>query len=242
MKLLLTSNGITNQSIHRALVELLGKPVDDANALCIPTGMYPYPGGAGYAWKAIAGKSRHPYAEMGWKSFGNLELSVLPSIAKEVWLPAVAAADAILVCGGDPLFLAHWMRVSGLADVVAPHTVYVGTSAGSMVASTTIGETYTNPRRASGEPLSSESIVLPDGDIARTFVTARGMGWVDFALIPHYGAEDHPDASATNAQVWASKLPLRTYAIDDDTAIVVADHNVEVVTEGQWKLFTGSPR
>ena len=237
MKLLLTSNGITNQSIHRALIELLGKPIADANALFIATGMYPYPGGAGYAWQAIAGKSHHPFPEMGWKSFGNLELSVLPSIDQEVWRPTVAAVDAILVWGGDPLFLAHWMRASGLADVITPRTVYVGTSAGSMVASTTIGETYTNLRRASGEALSSESIVLPDGEIARTFVTARGMGWVDFALIPHYGAKDHPDASTTNARIWASKLPLRTFAIDDDTAIKVVDGNVEVISEGQWKLF-----
>jgi dipeptidase E len=238
MKLLLTSNGITNQSIHRALVELLGKPLADANALFIPTGMYPFAGGARYAWKAIAGKSHHPFSEMGWKSFGNLELSVLPSIDKQVWLPEVASADAILAWGGDPLFLAHWMHVSGLADAVASQTVYVGTSAGSMVASTMIGETYTDPRQASGEPLSSESIVLPDGEIARTLVTARGMGWVDFALIPHYGAENHRDASATNAKIWASKLPMRTFAIDDDTAIKVTDNNVEVVTEGQWKLFT----
>src|SRR4051812_20375508 len=118
MKLLLTSNGITNPTIQRALVELLGKPIAEANALFIPTGMYPYPGGARHAWQAIAGKSHHPFSELGWKSFGNLELSVLPSIDPQVWQPAVAAADAILAWGGDPLFLAHWMRVSGLADVV----------------------------------------------------------------------------------------------------------------------------
>ena len=128
MKLLLTANGITNESIHRALVELLGKPIAEANALFVPTGMYPFAGGARYAWQAIAGKSHHPFSEMGWKSFGNLELSVLPSIDKDVWQPAVAAADAILVWGGDPLFLAHWMRVSGVAEVVTSQTVYVGTS------------------------------------------------------------------------------------------------------------------
>lgn len=237
MKLLLTSNGITNQSIHRALVALLGKPIAEANALFIATGMYPYPGGTRYAWQAIAGKSHHPFPEMGWKSFGNLELSVLPSIDRDVWLPAVESADAILVWGGDPLFLAHWMCVSGLANVMAPHTVYVGTSAGSMVASTTIGETYTDPRRARGEPLSSELIVLPDGAIARTFVTARGMGWVDFSIIPHFGAEHHPDASPANAEVWAAKIARPTYAIDDATALSVTDGKVEVVTEGVWKLF-----
>ncbi|HEY6039349.1 MAG TPA: Type 1 glutamine amidotransferase-like domain-containing protein [Kofleriaceae bacterium] len=238
MKLLLTSNGLTNQSLHRALVELLGKPIAEANALMIVTGMYPFVGGPGYAWKALAGKSHNAFGELGWKSFGNLELSVLPSIDRDVWAPTVAAADAILVWGGDPLFLAHWMRESGLASAIAPHAVYVGTSAGAMVASATIGETYTNPRRARGEPLSSEPIVLPDGEIARTFVTARGMGWVDFSLIPHYRAKDHPDASETNARVWASKLPVPTYAIDDATAIKVTDRGVEVVSEGQWKLFS----
>lgn len=242
MKLLLTSNGVTNQSIQRALVGLLGKPIADANALFIATGMYPYPGGARHAWNAIAGKSHHPFQEMGWKSFGNLELSVLPSIDREVWETAVRETDALLVWGGDPLFLCHWFRASGLADIIPslrPETVYVGTSAGSMLASSTFAETYTNPRRGSGEPLSSEPVVFasPEGDIARTLVTARGMGWVDFALIPHYGAKQHPDASAANAEKWAAKNTLPTYAIDDDTALAVTDGRVEVVSEGSWKLF-----
>jgi dipeptidase E len=236
MKLLLTSNGITNPSIHRALLDLLGKPIAEASAMFVATGMYPYPAGATYAWRAIAGKSHHPTSEMGWKSFGNLELSVLPSIDKEVWQPAVAAADAIFVYGGDPVFLAHWMRTSGLA--IAPQTVYVGTSAGSMAASKMIGEMFTVPRRAAGDVVSSESVTLPEGDVARTFVLAPGMGWVDFALIPHYGAANHEDASATNAKVWASKIPLRTYAIDDETAVKVTGTDVEVVSEGQWKLFS----
>jgi len=238
MKLLLTSNGIANPSIHGALVDLLGKPIAEANALMIVTGMYPFVGGLGYAWKAITGKSRNSLVELGWKSFGNLELSVLPSLDKDVWQPAVAEADAILVWGGDPLFLAYWMRESGLASAIGPNTVYVGTSAGSMVASTTIGETYREPRRARGDVLSSEQVVFPDGDVATTFVTGRGMGWVDFAMIPHYRANGHLDASEANASVWAGKLPVPTYALDDDSAIKVTDRGAEVVSEGQWKLFT----
>ncbi len=235
MKLLLTSNGITNPSIHRALVRLLGKPLAEANALFVATGMYPFVGGLRYAWQAIAGKAHHPFTEMGWKSFGNLELSVLPSIDREVWAPAVADADAILAWGGDPVFLAHWMRTAGLE--IAPRTLYVGTSAGSMVASTILGETYSTPRRAHGELLSSEPFVPPESDVAKTLVIARGMGWVDFAIIPHYAAADHADASPTNAKAWASKLPLPSYAIDDDTALAVEDGVVEVVSEGQWRRF-----
>ena len=75
------------------------------------------------------------------------------------------------------------------------------------------------------------------GDIDRTFVTARGAGLVDFTLIPHLDHEYHPDASLGNAETWASKLPVPTYAIDDQTAIKVIDGTVEVVSEGNWKLF-----
>jgi dipeptidase E len=37
MRFLLTSAGIKNTSIHDALVDLLGKPIAESSALCIPT-------------------------------------------------------------------------------------------------------------------------------------------------------------------------------------------------------------
>jgi dipeptidase E len=119
-------------------------------------------------------------------------------------------------------------------------TVYVGVSAGSIAATTTFGETYRDPPRGSREALTSEDIVFatPQGEISRTLVTARGVGLVDFALIPHLDNEDHPDASLANAEEWAARLPVPTYAIDDETAIKVTNGTVEVVSEGHWKLFT----
>src|SRR5438128_1166595 len=36
MKLLLTSAGIKNPTIQNTLIELLGKPIADSNAVCIP--------------------------------------------------------------------------------------------------------------------------------------------------------------------------------------------------------------
>lgn len=234
MKLLLTSNGVTNPTIERKLVELLGRPISEASALFVAIGMYPYAGGPYYATTAITGKMH----ALGWKAFGNLELAVLPSIDPDVWQPTIAAADAIVVWGGDPVFIAHWLRTSGVADAIAPDAVYVGTSAGSMAACTTIGEAYSEPRRARGDVRSTESIVLPDGNVSRTLVIGPGMGWVDVSIIPHFGAERHPDASPINAAHWAAKIPARTYAIDDATALAVVDGQVEVVTEGRWQLFT----
>jgi dipeptidase E len=242
MRALLTSGGITNSSIHDALVDLLGKPIAESNALFIPTALYPFPGGAGMAWRAISGRSPSRLAELGWKSLGILELSVLPSIDETAWVPTVRDADALLAWGGDPVFLANWMRRSGLTDLLPTlrsEAVYVGVSAGSMAATSTFVETYTEPPRGNDGPLKSEDVVFgtPEGNIDRTLVTAQGAGLVDFAVIPHLEHEYHPDASLPNAEKWAARIPAPTYAIDDDTAIKVVDGTPEVVSEGQWKLF-----
>jgi dipeptidase E len=241
MRALLTSSGITNGSIHDALVDLLGKPIAESDALFIPTAIYPFPGGATMAWRALCGQTSAPLCGLGWKSLGILELSVLPSIEQAGWLPAVRNADALLFWGGDPLFLADWMRRSGLADLLPAlrsEAVYVGVSAGSIAATSTFVETYREPPGGGGS-LKSEHILFstPQGDVGRTLVTGQGAGLVDFALIPHLEHPDHPDASLANAQRWAAHIPAPTYAIDDQTAIRVLDGDVQVVSEGQWKLF-----
>ena len=242
MKLLLTSSGISNASIRGALVDLLGKPIAESTALIIPTAIYPFPGGGGMARRMICGELGSPLCELGWQSLGLLELTALPSIDAEAWIPTVQATDALLVWGGDPLYLCDWMRRSGLADLIPSlrESVYVGVSAGSMAVTSTFGETYPHPPGARDCALTSEDITFttPDGEINTTLVLAQGVGLVDFALIPHLDHADHPDASLANAEKWAAKLPVPTYAIDDQTAIKVIDGTVEVVSEGHWKLFT----
>ncbi len=148
MKLLLTSSGISNTSIHNALVELLGKPVAEANALFIPTAIYPFAQGAFYAGSALWGE-RAKLVNLGWKSVGLLELTALPSIDREVWAASVESADVLLAWGGDPIFLAYWLKASGLIDLLSSlgrEVVYVGVSAGSMATATTVAETYQSPR------------------------------------------------------------------------------------------------
>jgi dipeptidase E len=243
MRLLLTSAGIQNASIHDALVDLLGKPVAESDALFIPTALYPFPGGPGMAWRAICGKGPSPLCALGWKSLGVLELSVLPSIEESAWVPTVRDADALLVGGGDPLFLANWMRRSGLTGLLPtlrPEAVYVGVSAGSIAATSTFVETYTEPPRGTDEPLKVEDIVFstPEGDVDRTLVTGQGAGLVDFAVIPHLEHPDHPDASLANAEKWAARIPAPTYAIDDQTAVKVTDSTVDVISEGRWKHWS----
>jgi dipeptidase E len=221
LRLLLTSAGIKNASIHNALVDLLGKPVAESDALCIPTATYGHPmTGPGEAWKFIAGReARTPMCELGWKSLGVLELTALPSIGEERWVPWVQETDVLLVNGGDPLYLCHWMRQSGLADLLPSlrETVWVGLSAGSLVMTPRIGEDFVGWKP-------------PDGGDST-------LGIVDFSIFPHLDHEDLPDNSMADAEKWAADMSVPGYAIDDQTAIKVTDGTVEVVSEGHWKLF-----
>ena len=221
MRLLLTSGGVSNTSIRNALVDLLGKPIAESSALFIPTALHAMRNGAAMAYRVIRGLTPAPMVELGWKSMGVLELTALPSIEKENWTTAVQETDALLVEGGDPLYLCYWMRQSGLADLFAllpPETVYVGLSAGSMVLTPTIGEGF-----ARWQP--------PTGD-------DRTLGVVDFSIFPHLDHEKMPDNSMAGAEKWAAGLPGPAYAIDDQTAIKVIDGAIEVVSEGHWKRFT----
>jgi dipeptidase E len=148
MRFLLTSAGISNNSIRGALIDLLGKPIAESSALIIPTAIYPFPGGPSMAYRFISGTAKSPMCELGWKSLGVLELTALPSIKPEYWIAAVQEADALLLYGGDVWYLCRWMRESGLAGFLPSlrQTVYVGVSAGSMVTAPIFGETYGDPK------------------------------------------------------------------------------------------------
>jgi dipeptidase E len=220
MKLLLTDSGIKNASIHDALVDLLGKPIAESSALLVPTALHAQRGGAVQACRVISGREdRAPMAQLGWKSLGVLELTALPSVGEELWVPMVQETDALLVEGGDPMYLCYWMRQSGLADLLPTlrDTVYVGLSAGSMVMTPNIGEDFVRWSPPGG------------GDTT--------LGVVDFAIFPHVDYPGMPDNSMANAEKWAATMPVRAYAIDSETAIKVTDGNVEVISEGHWKLF-----
>jgi len=222
VKLLLTSGGVTNASIRNALVDLLGRPIASSRALCIPTAMYGHPhvGPGEGVWRFISGQSGNPMCELGWKSVGVLELTALPSIDRERWVSWVEEADVLLVNGGDALYLCHWMRQSGLAELLPSlhETVWVGFSAGSMVLTPRIGEDFVGWKPPTGG----------DGT----------LGVVDFSIFPHVDHERLPENTMAEAERWAASIPGPAYAIDDQTAIRVSNGTVEVVSEGHWKLFT----
>lgn len=217
MKLLLTSGGITNASLLGALVGLLGRPIAESSALCIPTAQWGHPWcGPASVRRFITDGTPATMCGLGWKSVGVLELTALPSIGRERWEPWVRGADVLLVDGGDATYLAHWLRASGLDSLIPAlaETVWVGVSAGSMVMTPRIGEWFV------------EWASAPDD---------RTLGLVDFSIFPHLDHEAMPQNTLPAAERWAAGLDVPCYAIDDQTAISVVDGQVEVVSEGRWK-------
>ncbi|KHK95550.1 peptidase S51 [Microbacterium mangrovi] len=221
MKLLLTSGGVTNLGIRAALVDLLGKPIEESDALFIPTAQWGQPQCSPQSvYRSVAGAwpGQEGLCDLGWKSVGVLELTALPSIGDERWMPWVREADVLLVDGGEAIYLRDWMRRSGLVDLLAtlPDLVWVGVSAGSMVMTPRIGEEFCDWKPG-------------DGD--------ETLGVVDFSIFPHLDYPGWTGNTTAAAHRWAPQIPNPAYAIDDQTAIVVADGIPQVVSEGHWELL-----
>ncbi|MFN8022370.1 MAG: Type 1 glutamine amidotransferase-like domain-containing protein [Acidimicrobiales bacterium] len=220
MRLLLTAAGVNNPTIHAALVAMLPKPIDECTALAIPTAQYghPYVGPGVKPWGFVTGNESSQMTQLGWKSVGLLELTALPSLPEERWVPLVRETDVFLAAGGDALYLAHWMRESGFADLMPSlDGVWVGLSGGSMVMTPRIGKSFM------GWP-------PPSGD-------DRALGVVDFAIYPHLDHPNLPSNTMANAEKWFAQLDCPAYAISDDTAISVVDGEVAVASEGEWRFF-----
>jgi dipeptidase E len=122
----------------------------------------------------------------------------------------------LLVDGGDATYLGHWLRESGLVELLPSLSdkVWVGVSAGSMVMTPRIGDYFVEWPSA------------PDD---------RTLGVVDFSIFPHLDA--FPTNTPARAERWAADLGAPAYAIDEQTAIKVVDGSVEVISEGRWMEF-----
>ena len=221
MRLLLTSAGIKNPSIHDALVDLLGKPIAESSALCISTSSYGHPmAGPGAAWQFISGNEPAPHGRTGVEVHGRAGTHRAAQPRQERWVSWVQETDVLLVNGGDPLYLCYWMRESGLADLLPSlNAVWVGLSAGSMIMTPRIGDWFIEWTPPTGRDDTT-------------------LGLVDFSIFPHLAHPDLPHNTMANAERWAASLSNPAYAIDDETAIKVVDGVVEVVSEGEWRLFS----
>ena len=93
MKLLLTSSGITNKSIEKALLKLLGKSFRDSHLIFIPTAANTESGNNSWLTKDI-----NNFKKLGFKTFNVIDIS---KISKDIWLSNFKNADILVFGGGN---------------------------------------------------------------------------------------------------------------------------------------------
>lgn len=215
MKLLLTSNGLSNQSIAKALFDLVGKKPEDTSLVFIPTAM-----NAGAGDKSWFIDDLSNIKKQGLKHIDIVDISALP---KEVWLPRIESADVLFFSGGNSFHLMNWLNESGLTELLPQllkTKVYVGISAGSMV---------TNPTLALS---SKDKKIYYEEKFGKKI--ENGLNFVDFYVRPHFNSSHFPQARKEYLEEIAKDFPSRIYALDDNSALKVVDGKVEIISEGEY--------
>lgn len=213
MKLLLTSNGISNKSIARSLRRLLGKPFSRSKLVFIPTAA----NGSSRNKKWLI-RDMYNCAQLGFEKISILNLEAAPR--KKDWQAWTKEADVILIGGGDTFYLMDWLKRSGLAKELPrllKKKIYVGISAGSI---------------ATGPDLSFLSLYY---GVNRK---EKALGLVDFYFRSHFNSPDFPKARPPFLQKAADKLGRPIYALDDDSAMEVVNGRIRIVTEGKYGIFS----
>lgn len=218
MKFLLTSNGLSNPAIAKALFDLVGKPASQTKIAFIPTAMNVGDGDKSWFINDLSNiKNQEP------DLIDIVDISALP---KNIWQPRLAAADVLFFSGGDTTHLMRWIKDSGL-DQLLPELlktkVWAGISAGSMV---------TNPTLA----LSSEDKKIYYEE-KFGYKNETALGFVDFYVRPHFNSPDFPRASREYLMEIAKEMPATIYALDDMSALKVIDGKVEIVSQGEYLVL-----
>lgn len=218
MKLLLTSAGLANKSIIKALQELVKKPFCELKIAFIPTASNLEPGDK----KDWLIKDLEILKDLKFKSIDIVDVSAIP---KEVWLKRLKDADIFFVEGGNTYHLMHWFNKSGLSKVLPEllkTRVYVGVSAGTMVINPTVVHWYK-------EKISSQKINKTSYN--------KGLSYVNFMVEPHLNSSWFPQMTLENLAKKLKDYPYTLYALDDDSAIKIDGDKIEVISEGIWKKF-----
>lgn len=217
MKLLLTSGGLTNDSIISALKDLIQKPFNKVNLAFIPTASNLEKGDK---WWLI--EDLKTCKELGFKAIDIVDISALP---KKVWKKRLEAADVLLFEGGNTYHLMYWINKSGLRKLLPrllKDKVYIGISAGTIVATPSL--------------ILSSAEKEPVKEIGET-IYDDGLGLVDFLVEPHVNNKHFPQLTFDYVEKQSRKIPQQIYALDDNSAIKVVNKKISIVSEGKWKKF-----
>jgi dipeptidase E len=231
MRMLLTSEGVHNDLIRDKLVDLLGKPIEEASIVAVIDAILPF---GGDNTKTLTDLQR--LRDLGWKQYDLLSLFAGPTSLVESRL---RSADVIFCYGGSNHWLAHAWHASGLAPVLAElldgpldEKVYLGWSAGSMI--------FSRLQQRSVEAFYDQDEVA----MFELDTVAPAVPLFDWFVICHRGAEWQPQVTDEVIAKCAARLGGPVYFLDDETALLVRDaaSAPEVVSTGQWRLFDGAGR
>lgn len=226
MKLLLTSGGLTNPSICKALDDLIGKPAKDSKIAFIPTAANPERGDKEWLINDLYRIRQQGYF------VDIIELTALTpdSIAK-----VLEDKDVIFVGGGNTFYLSYWLQKSGLFDLLPEllkTKVYAGISAGSMI----MGESLVLSSQAQNNIQAFED---EDYDLVVSTGEASGdtLGLAPLIFRPHLNSRWVPNARNEIIAKKVAKLTDKVYALDDNSALKIVDGKIEVISEGDWKQY-----
>lgn len=218
MKLLLTSNGLSNKSIASAMFELVGKPASETKVAFIPTAMNVEEGDKDWFIDDLI-----RLKDQNVESVDIVDISALP---KEIWLPRIEAVDVLFFCGGNSPHLMRWIIESGFQELVPKlleTKVWVGISAGAMVTSPTLALS------------SKDKQLYYEAEFG--FKSEHALGLVDFYIRPHFNSPHFPQVTEERISEIAKEVLETIYALDDMSAVKVVDGKAEVVSEGEYLVF-----
>lgn len=211
MKLLLTSAGITNQSIANTLMDMVGKEVKDIKVAFIPTAANVEEGDK-VAWffRQYEDLRRIGIDWIDMVDFADADVD---------WRTRLDECDVLYLSGGNTFYLLDQIRKQGFDDYLKKALttkVYVGGSASSITMTPSI-----------------DVAAIPPGDSNLSNLTdLTGLGYVDFEIEPHCD-----ETRFVMVEAYAKEHSKKIYAIDDQTAIKFVDDEIEVISEGKWKLY-----
>lgn len=218
MKLLLTSGGLCTQEIIDSLVELVGKKQADISVAVINE-----------AFAVEKGSKRWVIDELtklGEIFKGNIDIVDLLALSKEEIANRLKNSDVIYVLGGHTDYLMSVHKKTGFAKILPDllkDKVYVGSSAGSMVAC---------------QRVSTESYWEIYGE-ENDFDTEEYMNLTDFAIKPHLDSVNFPKSRREILQKVSATFDKTIYGLRDDQAILVKDDDIEFIGGKPLTLLKG---
>jgi len=214
MKLLLTSAGISNETIAKAFFAMVGKKPEEIFLAFIPTASNIEKGNKVWLIDDLVN-----LRNLG---IGSISIVDISAVGRDIWEPQLQEADVLYVEGGNTFHLMEWVRASHLNELLPDllaTKVYVGVSAGSMIMSPDL--------------ILNVSQGLHKKDLERT-ENMQGLGLIDGYVLPHFNSPHFSIRNKENVLQAVAHLDSKIYALDDDSALELIDRKVRIISEGDF--------